>query len=376
MKSNIFKSYVLLEIVGLNVERLINNFLKWNVEVLHINRESKDCFYLKTSFFSYKKLLEKTKHTCYNISVKRYFGVLAFFNFLKKRAAIFVSILLVFSLYIFSQLFVWKIEIYGLDNLTRQQIMEVLEENNAKIGKKLSFLNLSDLEYQLYNKLDDIGLVSVVKKGTTLIINIQEKINTNVFDNLPITAQFDGVIQKIVLITGTLMVKEGDVVKKGDILVAPYYINGNKKIEITASAEIYAKTETIATVQFAETQEVFVQTGNKKTFNSLMLWKWEIFKPKLDIPYKNYDIEENTKYLFKYFILPIKKKQITVYETVSKMITKSYLDEKENLEKESLKKANDLLPSGQEVLETKTITSKQNGKYYITTYLITIRRID
>lgn len=376
MKSKFFKSYVLLEIIGLNVERLVNNFLKWNIEVLHINRVSKDCFYLKTSLFSYKKLLEKSKNTCYNISVNKYFGPLAFFNFFKKRVALFVSIFLVFLLYVFSQMFVWKIEVYGLDNLSKQQVLTVLEESNLKIGKRLNNLNLNDLETRLYNKIDLIGLVSVVKKGTSIIVNIQEKINTTAFDNLPVTAQFDGVIQKIVLITGTLLVKEGDVVKKGDILVAPYYMYGNKKVEITASAEIYAKTEVMASVEFAEEQEIFVQTGSKKTFNSLMFWKWEIFKPKINISYQTYDVEENTKYLFKYFILPIKKKQVVVYETESKTITKSYLDEKENLEKESLQKANNLLLPGEEVLETKSITSKQNGKYYITTYLLTIRRID
>ena len=107
---------------------------------------------------------------------------------------------------------------------TLRAILKFLSENNIKAGIKKKNIDGSKIEEEIRLAYEDIGWVSAEVKGTRLIIRIREtNMPTPVIRTTApshIVATKDAVIKEIITRSGTPMVKPGDVVRKGDILVS------------------------------------------------------------------------------------------------------------------------------------------------------------
>jgi len=110
--------------------------------------------------------------------------------------------------------------------------------------KSYTKIGIKDVENAIIDNFDELSFVSCIIEGQTLVLNIKEKLLLEeVFGQFrPIFAQNSGMITQIDLISGTAVVKTGDFVRKGDVLVEPFVIDtSGQKREVKANAKIYAK---------------------------------------------------------------------------------------------------------------------------------------
>lgn len=373
---HLFGSKYLLKITGLNVEKLLNNLLIWNIKIFYVKRTEKGEFFLQTDYKSYRKLLVKTAKLCYNINVEKITGIMSVLLFCKRRIALVCCFFACLITYFISLNFVWKIEIYGTSVINKGQVITQLQDCGVNIGTLLKNVKPSDIEKILYTNIGQIGLVSVTKKGSTIIINIEEKVNFLENDYIPLISQFDGVITEIKAVTGTVVVKVGDTVKKGDILVQPYYIGKNGMQNIRPVAEIYADIESVGSLQYTENQTEYVRTGKEFSFKGYNLFGKTFLKVKEVKIFETYEVSTEEVVPFKNWIFPIKIVKTTYHQTKPMQVFYGFEEKSQELKQKSIDLAYSNLPRDSQVLEEKTIVSNINDVYYITTYLKSKRRID
>ena len=172
---------------------------------------------------------------------------------------------------IFVSNYTWQIQVYGTKDLCVTDILSVLSENGIRKGK-INHQTSKEIEEILLNKYDRIAQVSVIRKGTAIIINLSEKLVYVEGEFQPIKAKHAGTIKEINIITGTTNIKVGDYVNAGDILVLPFNINANgEKISVNPLAEIKAEIFVVSKCEISKTETQLIRTGNTTTIYNYKL---------------------------------------------------------------------------------------------------------
>ena len=167
--------------------------------------------------------------------------------------------------------------------------------------------------------MPSISLVSIITKGNSLVVNLQEKVINDEYQNVgnftPLKASASGRVKSIKLIQGTLCVKVGDIVKEGDILVEPYIIDssGNKK-SVKAEAEITAEIWCEGRVTHYDYAIKTVKTGNRIFKDDVYFLGLPVYISKTEVPYSEYEV--STKIInLSTTLLPVKIYRSIIEET-------------------------------------------------------------
>lgn len=245
------KGYLKIRLIGYSPERFINicknkNIIVWDIKSF---QNSYELYILMSDFKKLKPLCKKTV-TKVKILEKRGFPFHA--HRFKKRKSFLIGISIFLILIYISSLHIWTINISGNKMITSDIICSYLKEQSIKIGTSANKINCKDLAADLRKNYEDIIWVSVSLDGTSLIIELRENTDSkSIVDSDPsptdLVASFDGIITNIITRNGIPLVKVGDSVKKGDILVSGCIpvMNDNKEIISTkyvkADADIWGE---------------------------------------------------------------------------------------------------------------------------------------
>jgi len=218
--------YVCILLKGRQINRFLNLCSKNGIRLWRISSDMehavrvyiglKDIYYLKP-------YLHKTK-TKLKIVSKKGFPFWCYRHpYLKWM---FVVMLFVILIFIYSFNFVWQIEIYGNEKVSSHELNEFLLNQNITTGMKKESIDCSNLEYLLRQEFTELGWVSVSIHKTKLSIQVkeslykeQESLPTESGIQYDFVANKDGVINSIVTRAGKAIVKKGEFVKKGQCLV-------------------------------------------------------------------------------------------------------------------------------------------------------------
>ena len=85
---------------------------------------------------------------CYNLSVQKYYGMPFILQFFKKRIGLFIGAILFIVTTLIINSFIWKIEIYGIESLTKEQIVQTLSQAGVSVGQ-----GLNTKKYRRHRKL-------------------------------------------------------------------------------------------------------------------------------------------------------------------------------------------------------------------------------
>ncbi len=194
-------------------------------------------------FFAHEKETEKIlaicSQLCYNCQIKEKVGKSRFFEQILMKFGIFLGVVFSCLFYVIMPKFVFKIEISDLR--FKEEVVEILNrEDVVELIWKWK-LPIEKLEDEI-SKIDGIAFASVVRQGTKLKINIQPELQLPEIVNqtgAPICCKKMATISRMIVYAGTPIVKVGNVVRNGAILVDGYTMFGDQKIEVVPSAEVY-----------------------------------------------------------------------------------------------------------------------------------------
>lgn len=317
--------YLTVHISGTSPERFINLCSNRRIYIWDIKRD-KDRYIFKLSLRNYKKLKPIFRKTRLIPKINKKHGLPFFLYRNRRRKGFFIGILICMILVYIMSLYIWDIDVIGGSKYTPEAMVKFLAKNNIKPGIRKKKISGSRIEEDIRLAYDDIGWVSAEIKGTRLIIKIVET-------NMPvpvvkatapshIVATKDAVVKKIVTRTGTPLVKPGDVVRKGDILVSGIVevmddFGGvlNKK-PVIASADIVCSSYYDYYDAFSLNHNLRIYTDNKKTGYYVTIFGRKLFLYNPRYSYSMYDIivNENTTHITDSFYLPFQYGTVTIRE--------------------------------------------------------------
>ena len=283
-------------VTGEETLRFVNLCRNNGIELRHLIRKE-NAIQMEIDAKSFKKLRPLVRKTHVKKHILNRHGP-AFFFYRHKRRWWFLLGMAVFAgmIYILS-LFVWQIDIDGNCKYTDALILQALAQMDVKTGCRKSEIDLPEIEEELRIMYNEITWVSASITGTKLQIELREgdlKIsgssgggqtgNVKRVENrennpktqngesetdLPanLVADEDAIITNLVVRRGTVAVRYGDEVKKGDVLIEGkvYIYNEDetlKKVDyLTAEGDVFGKYQELYEKHYQRKHEVRSYTG-------------------------------------------------------------------------------------------------------------------
>lgn len=283
-------------VVGEETLRFVNLCRNNGIELRHLVRRE-NAIQMEIDAENFKKLRPLVRKTHVKIHILNRHGP-AFFFYRHKRRWWFLLGMTVFAgmIYMLS-LFVWQIDIDGNRKYTDALILQALAQMDVKTGCRKSEIDLPEIEEELRIMYNEITWVSASIAGTKLQIELREgdlKIsgssgggqtgNVKRVENrennpktqngesetdLPanLVADEDAIITNLVVRRGTVAVRYGDEVKKGDVLIEGkvYIYNEDetlKKVDyLTAEGDVFGKYQELYEKHYQRKHEVRSYTG-------------------------------------------------------------------------------------------------------------------
>lgn len=215
-------SKIRISLKGNNVRRFINLCSSYDIELYalkYVSFDEYECIINTNDYYLVKQHLKKTKTKA---KIIRRLGLLKWYKpFTRFWYCLIPFFLIVTYLYV-KTLRVADINISGVSSLSEERIESFLNKQNIGIGSWIYEYDCSKAELMLNNQFDEIIWSSIGIQGNVLSVDIREA--TKSYDKeeqacRSIIASSDAVIYSIITRRGTPLVKAGDVVLRGDVLV-------------------------------------------------------------------------------------------------------------------------------------------------------------
>ncbi len=333
---NWIRGILWVQISGTAPERFINlccnkKIFIWNL--IQVEDGYQFCILAR----NYKKLKPIARKTKIIPRIKRKRGLVFILHRYRKRTGFFAGIILCIILIYIMSLNIWDISILGGSKYTPETMLKFLNDHQVYTGIQKKKVDCQEIEETIRLAYKDIGWVSAEIRGTRLIIKLTET-------NMPAPARIaiepshmvaakNAIIKNIITRAGTPLVKEGDVVKKGDILVSGIItIMDDFGVEIRR--EPVVADADIRCSSYYDYKDVFsmnyidkIYSGKAKKGYYITFFGKKLFLYNPSNSYNIYDIivNEKTLHITDSFYLPLQFGQI---------ITREYFEEKKEYSEE------------------------------------------
>lgn len=266
-----------LEVVlsGYAPERFLNlcgnhNILIWNL------RKEEDVYRFFISVRAFRRIRPLASKTGCRIRILRKIGFPFWMNRYRKRKCFLIGVVLAVCLVWFLSRFLWNVEVDGNSSVTTETVLTYLSEKDCGYGDRIRTIDCEQLERDLRAQFPEIIWASVQIYGTKMTVLIKENlVQQEAMEKLPyeasdLVAEEDATVESIITRNGTPLVKDGDAVKAGDILVSGRIDLTNDSGEqyayeyCNADADIYLLTEYLYQDKFSLAHEEKRMTGAEK----------------------------------------------------------------------------------------------------------------
>ena len=328
--------YVNIEVEGYFTERFINICNSKKIFLWNMKRKHSTIIRVNIGIRDFKRIKEIAKKTKCRVKIQKKKGIPFILHKYKKRKIFAIFFILLIIAVIALSNFVWNIEVIGNDKISAEEIIKDLADDNFKVGTSKTNLNTKNIIDKIRLKRSDLAWMGIEIKGTNAIVKIVEAdlkpdiIKEEEYCN--IVATKDAMIVKINAQNGTAVVKEGDIVTKGTVLIQGWLEGQFTGIRyVHANGEVQAKVWYSQKISVPLKQNKKVKTGKEENKYSVKINNFEINLIKGVPKFQNYDTIETSKKLklFSDFYLPIEINQKTYQEYEEQEITYSIEEAKE-----------------------------------------------
>lgn len=171
---NYILGYLNIEIEGYFVEKFINICISRNIFLWNIKRTKSTVAYSNIGISNFKNVCKIAKDTKCKIKIKSKKGLPFIFNRYKKRKIFFAFLLLLTISIISLSNFVWNIEIKGNNNISKEELLQTLQNDGLKLGVLKSKVDTKQIINKMRLERNDLAWVGIEIKGTNAIVKVVE----------------------------------------------------------------------------------------------------------------------------------------------------------------------------------------------------------
>ena len=348
---------------------------------IKIDDENKKVF-VNVPLHERKNILTACRVRKIKVKIEGNYGAPVWLGSLKNRWGIAIGVILSVSLFVLAQNVIWRVDVIGNERLDTARVISSLAENGLSVGAWIPSINADSVEQRVMIRNDDISWMSVNIIGTVARVEIRESIDTEYSEKntrpANLVSNFDAQIVGTEIYTGFRCVKDGDFVRRGEILASGIYESTKAPIRYTrASGVVWGKVSHTVMVEIPLVQARKVPTGEKIVKKTLNFFGKSI---KLFVNYRNLPIScdiINYVYIFNPFSLGELPISISVDEYYPYEMRDIEISEEEAIELAYgllATKIVEELPDAQ-VLKKSIQGEIVDGKYVLTCHLTAICNI-
>ena len=198
----------------------------------------------------------------------------------RHRVGILVGVILAVLLIALSDDYIWDVRVSGNETLTYSQVVNALEEQGFGVGTPIEGVDVDKLKTAVMVKDGRISWMAVNVVGTVAYVQVREHVASEPDGpTLPanIVAERDGEIQYLEIFQGEAAVKEGQAVRKGDLLISGVRESNVNGFSVTrAAGSVYAVTEREIRVEIPYEYEKKTYSDSRKRDLSLIFFGKDI----------------------------------------------------------------------------------------------------
>ncbi|MCL6450354.1 MAG: sporulation protein YqfD [Acetobacteraceae bacterium] len=287
--------YLEVSFRGPLVERLVNLAVGRGAHLWALER-SGDRLRARMTVSSFRKLRPLARATRSRVRLERKVGLPFRLRRLRRRTAFWAGLLLFLAgLYYFTSC-VWVIEIQGLKRIPLEEMQALLARAGVRPGVRRDSVRPDEVRRWLIASEPAIAWVGVSLRGVRCLVQVAEDEPGQVqrWLNLPgdLVAARDGVLVKLVVLAGQAEVREGETVKRGQVLIRGAGYAGGRLQPVRARGVCLARTWYEA-YREAETGAPRTRTGRRYTrvlirlnHREIIVWGWR------PVPFTEYEVSE------------------------------------------------------------------------------------
>ena len=322
--------YVRISVEGYYIERFINICTTSKILIWNLKRVKGVKLFLNVGIKDFYEIIKIAKKLKCKVKIIRKRGMPFIINKYKKRKIFFITLIIITILIGISTNYIWNINIEIEENFEIENIEQDIKDAGLEIGMNKNKIDTQEIINKIRLKRNDVSWIGIELKGTNAIIKIvkakeaPEIIDEKDYSN--IVSNKSGIITKIIAQNGTALVKVGDKVEEGQIL-----INGIMEGKYTGIRYVHSLGEVEAITKYSKTKKIplktteKVNTGKKETKYKIKINNFQINFYKTLSKFKFYDtIETEKKFkIFSNLYLPISIIKITnqEFEEIEKQYT-------------------------------------------------------
>lgn len=259
--------FIIIKVLN-NISRFINKCSKYNLDLHNIKYLNSNEILVKIRKEDYKLIKRYNYYS--DISIYKKLGKDGIIdNIIKEKYLIITFILCVIGMYFISNV-IFKIEVIHSNKNIRELVINELEDNGIrKYSIKKKFNELENIKNKILEKnKDNLEWISITNIGMKYIVRVEERIiekeeKDNEYCNIISTK--DALITNIYGVSGEILIKVNDYVRKNDILISgDIKLNEEIKGYTCANGVIYGKVWYNTNVSIKRDYYKKEYTGNKR----------------------------------------------------------------------------------------------------------------
>jgi len=369
------KGYVIIIVTGIYAERFINICTRRQILLWDMERLDQRTVRMKMSIRGFKASRTAARKSRCRVRIEAKKGFPYLISRYKKRKG-FLAGVVVFAVIIYAMTsIIWYIEITGNNKVGTDVLINQINEMGIYRGAAKRFINPKLVADTLMLKNSELSWVGVEVKGTGLYITVKEGIEPPAIvpydEPCNVVAKTDGMIISIHAKNGLEMVRKGDTVTKGQVLISgnleSFYPEFGEK-QVHAMGEVIARTWYEIKKEIPGKRVTRVRTGKEFNKYSIYFLDFLIPLPSGENPFELFETVtyDKTPVIGNRFRLPFGLTVQNFFEVEEQVTELSSEEARELAQAAAVRELNARIPEDAEVVDQQMQITKENGKEYIT----------
>jgi len=385
MFSRVFRYYsgrVYIKVTGEDLERFINQAVRDGI-IFYNGKKLPYSFRAEVSTQDFKRLRKAAKGSGIKIAIRAKYG----FPFValrwRRRKGLIVGLFLIFTALTVLSQFVITIDVEGNDRVPTEQIFAEAEKLGLKTWVLKNNLDLEQISKKLQENIPDLIWATIDERGTNMKIRVVEKtLPEKVIYQGDLIAAKTGFVDQVIVIQGIPVVKEGDTVKKGQVLIKAAGGMTEYSIDVSNSREVKqnlvdapaAKGFVRGRVWYSAEKEVkLAEEFTEKTGRITVGWGIKIQDRVIMITNQNNPYEQAITETKSYALpswrnwrFPVELIKVTYEETKNVHVERTVSEARQLAEAQAREELRSLIPAEAQVLREKVrIRTSENKVEYV-----------
>lgn len=368
------KTFYTLSISGLNLHHVLEYFEREHFHVKNLSRTDKNSLFVTLPKNEYKKFKAENFARTFKIKIIKKSGNEETISSLLRHVGLFLGIIVAIASVVLCTNHIFSVEICEANHTCKNQqqcifygenktkLLESLKELGIAKGKSLplKFSN-REIERKLMKEFRQISGVTIRQNGVKITVEIKEATLKEDEHVASLVSPVSGVIVTSTVNSGKCLVKNGDIVLKGQTLVSP---ENNKNV----SANFEIRTFYHETMVYCENTITYKKTGRKYTVNNIEIFGLKL-KSRKKQPFTLYEAKTTKRYVFYNLFLPFLSTSTTYDELKKEENIVPFENVENNLKQKLYSQTKALLPPNVKEKNTTFATFKENDKTRLDCYI-------